>query len=73
MQVITGTVKNGMIEINQPVPAMDGTSVVIFIMPKVVEANSTKSLFGKWDWYTEAMEKEMHYAWQKWTQKTSAL
>ena len=68
MQVLTGTVKNGMIEINQPVPAMDGTSVVIFIMPKVVEANSTTSLFGKWDWYTEAMEKEMHHAWQKWTQ-----
>jgi hypothetical protein len=58
MQVLTGTVKNGMIEINQPVPAMDGTSVVIFIMPKVVEANATKSLFGKWDWYTEEMEKD---------------
>jgi hypothetical protein len=73
MQVLTGTVKNGMIEINQPVPAMDGTSVVIFIMPKVVEANSTESLFGKWDWYTEETEKEIHHAWQKWTQKTSAL
>jgi len=73
MQVLTGTVKNGMIDVNQPVPAADGTSVVIFIMPKVTETNSAESLFGKWDWYPENMEKEIHHAWQRWSQKTSAL
>jgi len=73
MQVLTGIVKNGFIEMNQPVPAEDGTSVVIFIMPRVIETNSTESLFGKWDWYTEEMEKEIHHAWNRWTQKTGAL
>ena len=73
MQVLTGIVKNGFIAMNQPVPAEDGTSVVIFIMPRVIETNSTESLFGKWDWYTDEMEKETHHAWNRWTQKTSAL
>jgi hypothetical protein len=56
MQVLTGTVKNGTIEINQPVAAADGTSVVIFIIPKITEINSSESLLGKWDWYTEERE-----------------
>ena len=73
MQVLTGIVKNGSIEMNQSVPAEDGTSVVIFIMPRIIETNSTESLFGKWDWYTEKIEREIHHAWERWTQKTSAL
>lgn len=73
IQVLMIMVKNGTIEINQPIPAEEGTSMVIFIMPRIVEKNSAESLFGKWDWYTKEIEKGIHLAWERWAKETSSL
>lgn len=70
MHVLMGTVKKGSIEVNQPVSAEDGTSVIIFVMPRIIETNSTSSLFGKWDWYTDETEKDIHHAWQRFGLRT---
>ncbi|MDZ7262170.1 MAG: hypothetical protein ONB05_08715 [candidate division KSB1 bacterium] len=73
MQVIPGIVEKGNIRLNQPIPAEDGTSVLVFIMPKIVDINSTGSLFGKWTWYTNEVEWEVKHAWQSWAEKANSL
>jgi len=66
MQAITGTIDNGSIKLKNPIPVEDGTSVLVFVLPKVSETKTTESLFGKWSWYTEKIDNEVHNAWKTW-------
>lgn len=69
MRIIPGTVKKGKVVLNAPIPAEDGMTVLVFLLPKTVESNSSEDLFGKWFWYTDDIDREVRNAWQKWAEK----
>lgn len=69
MYIIPGIVEKGKVQVSSPLLAEDGTSVMIFIMPKTIEINSRESLFGKWKWYSKNIDGEILNAWEKWSEK----
>ena len=69
MYIIPGIVEKGKMQVNRPLPAEDGTSVMIFIMPKAIEINLRESLFDKWKWYSKNIDGEIKNAWEKWSEK----
>ena len=73
MQDIPGTIEKGKIKIDQPIPAADGTNVIVFIMPQKTELNLTESLFGKWKWYSKEIEGEISNAWEKWSKEQNPI
>ncbi len=73
MKIIPGTVKKGKVVLNAPIPAEDGMTVLVFLLPKIAESNSSEDLFGKWAWYTDDIDQEVRNAWQKWAEKTNSI
>lgn len=73
MKVIPGIVEKGKVILNCPIPADDGSTVLVFLMPKTMESNSSEDLFGKWSWYTDEIDQEVHNAWKRWTEKASTF
>ncbi len=76
MQIIPGIIENGNVKLLQIIPAEDNTPVMVFVLPKSIDREETgesKSLFGKWNWFTDEMEGEIRNAWQSWKEKTDTL
>jgi len=48
-------------------------TVLVFLMPKTVESNSSEDLFGKWSWYTDDIDREVRNAWQRWAAKSCVI
>ena len=59
MQIISGIIEQGKIKTEQPLPAEDGTSVMVFIIPKRLNSFSTENIFGKWNWCDEKIQGEI--------------
>ena len=58
--MVPGIVENGKIEINQAIPAKNGTPVMIFVIPQHDEISHKQDLFGKWTWYDDDIERERY-------------
>jgi len=64
MIIIPGIIQKGKAQLDQSIPAEDGTSVLVLVMPGIPKINSEQNLFGKWDWYNDEIENELKNAWQ---------
>ncbi len=73
MHGIPGIVEKGAIKLIHPITAEDGTSVLVFVMPKPAATDSNETLFGKWTWYTDEIEREVQNGWQRWAEKAASL